>query len=145
MMMTDSASNSARFQIHNAISELPGLTEGVHAFLEERVPPAAVFAADLVLEELITNVIKYAYPDGADRMIQVEMSIHEGKLAIAIVDDGQPFDPLSAPPAVTEGGIEDRPIGGLGLHMVRSVTDHFAYCRRDGLNRVDASIPLLPH
>jgi anti-sigma regulatory factor (Ser/Thr protein kinase) len=89
------------------------------------------FAINLVLDEVVINVIKYAYEDDRDHDIHVTLTLDEELLTIEIVDDGRPFDPLALPPPNLNLPIEQRPIGGLGVFLVRSTMDTVRY-RRDG-------------
>jgi len=101
-----------------------------------RVPPGASAVAHLGVEELVSNCIKYAFDDDRAREIAVSVSIADGRLLAQVIDDGQPFDPNHAPTPDLSLPLEQRPIGGLGLHLVRTMADRMTYERRDGLNRV---------
>jgi len=65
------------------------------------------------------------------RRIEVVLSLNAGELTIDFSDDGRPFDPLIAAPPDLDQPLADRPVGGLGLHILRSLVDHARY-RRDG-------------
>jgi serine/threonine-protein kinase RsbW len=86
----------------------------------------------LVLEELFTNVVKYGRAgDAAAKTIGVSLTLKAQELMIEFTDDGPPFDPLLAPSPDLDRPIADRPIGGLGLHILRSLVDQARY-RREG-------------
>ena len=86
----------------------------------------------LILEELFTNVVKYGRAeDAVATTIGVTLALEGGELTIEFNDDGPPFDPLLAPSPDLDRPIADRPIGGLGLHIVRSLV-HAARYRREG-------------
>lgn len=91
---------------------------------------------NLVLEELLVNVVSYAYPPGVAGEIEISMSYdreqHTVKLVIS--DNGQPFDPTKTDSPDTDAPIEERPIGGLGIHLVRSSADEVTYTRTDDKN-----------
>ena len=89
---------------------------------------------NLALEEAVTNVILYAYPKGSDGRVDVEAIISKDKLKFIISDSGQEFDPTAAPEADITLGVEDRPIGGLGIYLVRKIMDSVSYERTDGKN-----------
>jgi anti-sigma regulatory factor (Ser/Thr protein kinase) len=98
--------------------------------------PAGLNRIRLAVEELVVNIIHYAY---LGKTGKVEMECSENKkpkgLKIVIRDGGVPFDPLScAPEAATRLPVEDRNIGGLGIHMVRTVMNEMAYSRESGSN-----------
>ena len=91
---------------------------------------------NLVLEELGLNVMDYGYDDGIHEF-EIVLTSEPDTLTIEIIDDGRPFDPLSdTPPPVLEGSIEDRPIGGLGVHLVRELMDELHYRREQGRNHL---------
>ena len=91
---------------------------------------------NLVLEELFTNIINYAYRDDGDHEVQLCIRVESGKMLIEIEDDGVPFDPLSAAPPCLEADIEDREVGGLGVFFARKFADQIHYERTGGKNRV---------
>lgn len=93
---------------------------------------------NLSLDELVTNVISYGYDD--DKAHEIHISLRErddGALVVEIVDDGAPFDPFTeATEPNVHAVLEQRPIGGLGVYLVKSLIDHVHYERRDGHNRI---------
>lgn len=98
--------------------------------------PNLVFRANLVLEELLVNIIKYGQSDGI-KGFDITLTSEPDRLTIEVVDEGKPFDPVKdAPPPVLTGSLEDRPVGGLGLHLVRSLVDELSYKRERGKNHV---------
>ncbi len=126
-------------EIGNDFAALRPASERLREFLAEcRAPEAAAFLADLVIEELVTNTIKYGYADRAPHCIHVGVDFTAERLAIEIRDDGQAFDPLAlAAPDITLAA-EERDIGGLGIHLVRQMTDSLTYERRGIWNVVRA-------
>ena len=84
---------------------------------------------------MVTNCIKYAYDDAGEHTVEIVLSVADHAMTILVVDDGRPFDPLAAPSPDLSLPIEDRPIGGLGLHLLRQLADDVRYERRDGANR----------
>jgi anti-sigma regulatory factor (Ser/Thr protein kinase) len=91
---------------------------------------------NLVLEELFTNIINYAYRDDGDHEVFLRIRIEPGEMHIEIEDDGIPFDPLSANPPCLEADIENREVGGLGVFFARKFADDIVYERVDGKNLV---------
>jgi serine/threonine-protein kinase RsbW len=81
----------------------------------------------LAMEELITNTISYGYGDDGAHIIKVEIANHDNRLAIDIVDDAALFDPRGRESETLEGGLEDRQIGGLGLHLLSYLCDEIDY------------------
>jgi serine/threonine-protein kinase RsbW len=93
-----------------------------------------LMAINLVLDELVTNTIDYGYDDAATGEIRVTLAVEGNTLTIEVEDDGREFNPLAAPPPDLTLALEDRPVGGLGIHIVRTVMDAVDYQRRDGHN-----------
>ena len=89
----------------------------------------------LAIEELVTNCIKYGYQDANGHTIDFLLSVDEGVLSLEVVDDGNPFNPLTLRVPICRSPGK-RPIGGLGLHLLRELADEMRYERRDGTNRL---------
>ena len=120
----------------NRPEEKPRLLRALEAFAaEHRLPAKVLQAADLVLEEHVTNVLQYAYADTALHEIRVRLSCDEGALHVEVEDDGRAFNPLEAPPVDTSIPMEERPIGGLGIHLMRRFMDGLDY-RREGARNI---------
>ena len=90
----------------------------------------------VALDEILSNVIKYAWTDGEKHKLRVSINVRDDGVEVIILDDGKPFDPRSvAPPQPLEAGRRPRP-GGLGIHMVKQLVDSYDYKRLDGHNQV---------
>ena len=89
---------------------------------------------NLALEEAVTNVILYAYPEGSYGSVELSAACSYGVLIFVLTDSGQPFDPTAAPEADTHSSLQDRPVGGLGIHILRQIMDSVQYERRGGKN-----------
>lgn len=126
-----------KVRLANQLSEIEPLAEAVEAFCEEHgVPPQSVFHLNLVLDELITNIVSYGYDDEDPHEIEVRLELSGDRLTAEVVDDGRPFDPLSAPPPDLDASLEDRAIGGLGVHFLRTLMQDVEYRRNGGLNQI---------
>jgi serine/threonine-protein kinase RsbW len=90
----------------------------------------------LVLEELLVNTVRHGYPDGRDGNIDIHLEIREDAVRLELRDDAAPFDPLQHEAPDLPGDIADREIGGLGLHLARSIASEFEYARDAHGNRV---------
>lgn len=95
--------------------------------------PQDLYRVDLAAEEILTNVIKYAYPHGGGR-VEVACGLQGSAFVMEFRDQGTPFDPLSAGDPPLSEDIHERPVGGLGIHLVRQVMDQVAYQRQDQTN-----------
>ncbi len=89
---------------------------------------------ELVLEELLVNVFSYAYPEGTPGEVTLYCETRDGNLVFAIEDQGEPFDPLQRGTVDTSLDIDERQIGGLGIHLVKNMVDSISYERQGSLN-----------
>ncbi len=123
--------------IKNDVSEMAALEPFVEQVSETyKIDPATCFQLQLALDESLTNSVLYAYPDQKDMPITLEADLveEEGqrKLSFCLIDQGIPFDPLAQAPDVDiTMPVEDRPIGGLGIFLVKQMMDEIFY-KRDG-------------
>ena len=120
----------------NDRSEVERLSRLVDAFGEAQgLQPDAIFSVNLALDEVVTNIIRYAHADdGRKHPIVVRLTLEPGVLTAEVEDDGRAFNPLEAPAPDLHASIEERPVGGLGIHLVRSVMSSVEYRREDGRN-----------
>jgi anti-sigma regulatory factor (Ser/Thr protein kinase) len=103
---------------------------------DHRLSDDDIFAMNLALDELVMNIINHAYEDDRAHEIRVRLEIDGRVCRISVEDDGRPFNPLDVPPPNLDLPIEERPIGGLGLHLVRAMVSTFEYRREGSVNRV---------
>ncbi len=118
-------------------SDLPRIQSAIGEFSREQDwPPDIEFQVDLVLEELILNAVHHG-SEGGRGEISIELISDAEAVIIDIIDDGRPFDPLTdAPEPDTDSGIEDRAVGGLGIHLVRTMMDDVTYRREENKNHM---------
>ena len=114
------------------VSLLSGFVDRIRK--ENDLAPALAARIHLALEEAVSNVIMYAYPEGTAGNMVLDAVRDGNRLRFTLVDRGKAFDPTAAPEANLSASLEDRPIGGLGIHLVRSIMDSIRYERRDGKN-----------
>ncbi len=126
------------------LGELTRLAEAVEDFGGANdLPPGAVFKLNLCFDELITNAICYGFDALEQAALSVALAIRDGAVVAEIRDNGRPFDPFTeAPEADTTLRVEERPVGGLGVLLVRESMDDFSYERRDGFNVVTLRLKL---
>jgi anti-sigma regulatory factor (Ser/Thr protein kinase) len=92
---------------------------------------------NLALEEWVANVIGYAYPKGMRGHVEVTADVTDDVLTLVIKDHGTPFDPTQYKEIDVDAGLDERAIGGLGIHLINSIMDTVAYERTvDGYNRL---------
>lgn len=121
--------------LHNDIKQIPQLAH----FMDKvsalaNLNKSTEMALNLALEEAVSNVILYAYPPGADGLVDIDAIIGADALTFILTDSGKAFDPTAAPEADTTLSVEERPIGGLGIFLVRNIMDDVHYERTDGKN-----------
>ena len=130
-------SNMQTVTIETRLDELTRLTEAVENLGEqENWSLALVGKVNLVLEELAINTINHGHDEGLHE-ITVTFNSTDEALTIDVVDDGKPFDPLhDAPIPDVNAPIHERPIGGLGVYLVRKLMDELTYRREEGRNHL---------
>jgi anti-sigma regulatory factor (Ser/Thr protein kinase) len=99
-------------------------------------PDEATFKLKLVLEEILMNVISHGGDSSHKPHITLHLSQQKELVSMEISDDGIAYDPLTAPPPDLESDLDDRPIGGLGVHLVRALMDSVSYRFVGGRNRL---------
>jgi len=129
---------NAAFWVRGVDADLPRLIEFAEKFASGCGLPEPERARLLIiLEELFTNVIRYGYPDGASAgRIEVALAAQPGRIEIDFSDDGAPFDPLAERSPEIDLPSAERPVGGLGLHILRSLVHEARYRRARGRNRL---------
>lgn len=90
----------------------------------------------MALDEVLTNVVLYAYPEDRRGTVGINLSRDGNTITAQIVDHGKPFDPTAHPTPDTTLPIEQRPIGGLGIHLVRNLVTSLRYFREQGANHL---------
>ena len=119
----------------NDLNSLPKLNEFVDDIAEKlSIDPSQEMKMNLALEEAVVNVIDYAYPEGTQGDINIEAKANDLRLKFIITDSGTPFDPTAQKEMDTTLSAEERPIGGLGIHLVRQIMDSINYERVNDKN-----------
>lgn len=122
-----------RLSLHNDSADFDRLTEFATEFSHQhKLPDEERARLLIILDELFTNVVNYGYESAAgEGQIDVALSLQAGRLIIEFVDDGRPFDPLTSAPPDLDLPTDERPIGGVGIAIVRALVDEIGY-RWDG-------------
>lgn len=130
-----------RCVIANDVDALCRALESLDAFLEGHGDSGeTAFTVRLLVEEIVTNVIKYAYEDAGAHQITIELRLTPDRAVLRVTDDGKEFDPLAAPAPDLELPLEERKVGGVGIHLVRTLAEHLEYSRSGGKNVITATI-----
>ena len=123
------------FQLKNNLSELEMLEEKLDQFSKQLGLTKKCFCEiNLVLEELFTNIISYGYTDDTEHWITVTLSHDKGTIIMRIEDDGVPFNPADKTDPDLECALEERKIGGLGIHLIKKIMDDMVHQRCEGKN-----------
>lgn len=123
--------------IPNRLEEIDTVNRAFDEFAAERGLSERVRRSmKLVFDDLLNNVMSYAYEDEADHEIQVHVELSSDRLAVRISDDGRPFNPFGRTAPDTALTLEQREIGGLGIHLVQNLMDEASYTRRTDRNVV---------
>jgi len=112
-----------------ALARIEGALE---AFAEQHgLAPKAAYGLSLVVEELVTNIVKYGYGDGAPGPVWLAVRLEDGSIVGTLTDAGIAFDPTGMDTPDVDAEMDERHVGGLGVHLVRTLAEEFAY-HRDG-------------
>ncbi len=127
-----------KIQIEPRISAFPEIVKQVEMFCtENEVPMALSFKINLVIEEVVTNSITHANYGGRTPDINLTVEWENDQFEVTIEDNAEPFDPLTEVPLPNlKTGVSERPVGGLGVHLVRSMVDETNYERAGDRNKI---------
>ena len=124
-----------RLTLPNDIETIPQLNEFIDGFCEQRdIDNDITMSLNLAIEEAVVNVMNYAYPEGTVGYVDIEAEADDDFVTFVISDTGKPFDPTQKDEVNTELSVEERPIGGLGIHLVRRMMDEISYRYADHRN-----------
>lgn len=116
--------------IKNNISELTSLAPFVEQLAEAYdIAPDMTFKINLALDEAMANVVSYAYPEGIEGEISLTADKEDGILVLQITDEGSPFDPTKGGDVDITLSAENRPVGGLGIFLIKQMMDTVDYQR----------------
>ncbi len=129
-------SGNKRIILESGQSSLLELEEAVDDFAAEQTwPPKLLFQLKLMLEEVVLNVINHGYGGETGRSLDIEIDSSADTVTIVVSDTARPYNPLVEAPEPDLGSdIEDRLVGGLGVHMVRTIADEVSYARNGDRN-----------
>jgi len=122
-------------RIGQGTRELVRGLEALSALLDAGgVGPRARFQAELVFEEIVTNVIRYGYDDQELHLVEVAVRVDDDDVVMVVSDDGKPFDPLERASPELPNSLAEAHVGGLGIMLVRKAAREITYQRRDARN-----------
>jgi serine/threonine-protein kinase RsbW len=122
--------------IANELDELQKINAAIEELAEEENwSPDVTFQIGLAVEELGVNIVNYGHDDDKAHEIKIVISSEDEAITIEVEDDGHAFNPLSDAPAPDlDAEVEDRTVGGLGIHLVRTMMDEVHYQRQQNKN-----------
>ncbi|MCB0643505.1 MAG: ATP-binding protein [Phaeodactylibacter sp.] len=117
-----------QLQVRNELTELPRVQRRLHDFFEQQQLSAAVrYALELSVEELLTNLIHHGYRGEGRAAIRLQIERQDQQVELILKDDAPAFNPLEIPPPNLSSPLSERPVGGLGLHLIRELMDEIDY------------------
>jgi anti-sigma regulatory factor (Ser/Thr protein kinase) len=121
--------------IRNDVADLESVSKAMEQIgAKHGVPDMSLFQLQVALDEMVSNVIKYAWPDPGAHKIEIRITVGGDGIEVEIIDDGRMFNPLAAPePEKPLPGQRPRP-GGVGVHMTKQLVDRIGYARSGNCN-----------
>ena len=125
--------NKKIIKVRNDLSQLSVIVENLEILSGEwNLNTEVLFNINLAIEEIFTNIVFYAFDDNNEHQIELRISRQNNSVKIEIEDDGKEFNPLDKPePEHIDKPLEEREVGGLGIHFVKTIMDKVEY-KRDG-------------
>jgi serine/threonine-protein kinase RsbW len=131
----------ADFSLGNDLAEIDRFNTLLDEFAAAAdLPGETVRRLQLVAEEIITNIVSYSFPDDGPHRIDVSLERVEQYVTMGFEDDGVAFDPLAQQPPDFSLALQDWSAGGLGVHLVKSLTSHAVYARIDDRNLFEVKV-----
>ncbi|MDR2158005.1 MAG: ATP-binding protein [Holosporaceae bacterium] len=130
-------------KIKNSISEIGRICDSVKRFcFKNDISTKKCHDITLILDEIVTNIIKYAYTDKKEHQITLSIQKKKECVSIKLTDDGIHFDPLSQITPDVTSSIEKRQIGGLGIFIAKQLSDAIAYSRINEKNQLQIIVSI---
>ena len=134
-----------RVSLSPRLSAVRSLAQMVEEFGDaNKLPDQQIYMINLALDELITNTVSYGLRGVARPRIEVGLQVHDSWLVLSIVDNGEKFDPTENTNPDVSSPVDERPIGGLGLHLIKTFADRVRYEYSGGKNRLTLEHDLTP-
>ena len=125
----------SHFEVPAELASIGVIQSRVEELAEPVLDPGSLFKLSMAIEEVVTNIVAHGHTDGT--MIGVSISIADGQATVEIEDHGVAFDPFhDAPRPHTDAALEDRAVGGLGIHLVREMMSETSYRRLADRNHI---------
>ncbi len=136
-------------ELHVSLSPRLSAVRSLAQMVEEfgdanKLPDQQIYMINLALDELITNTVSYGLRGVARPRIEITLQVGETSLVLTMEDNGQPFDPTANPDPDLSSAVDERPVGGLGLHLIKTFADRVNYEYVNGKNRLTLEHDLTP-
>jgi anti-sigma regulatory factor (Ser/Thr protein kinase) len=134
-----------RVSLSPRLSAVRSLAQMVEEFGDaNKLPDQQIYMINLALDELITNMVSYGLRGVARPKIEVALRITDTMLVLSMEDNGQQFDPTDNTEPDLSSAVDERPIGGLGLHLIKAFADRVKYEYAAGKNKLTLEHDLTP-
>ncbi|MXZ54801.1 MAG: ATP-binding protein [Gammaproteobacteria bacterium] len=129
---------TCRIQLENRLEEFQRFESAFMDFARfQNLNDEVIYAIQLSVDELFTNIVSYGYDDSETHIVKFVIDVTQEEVRIEIVDDAKPFNPLDDAPDVNlDLSVEERKIGGVGIHLVKSLMSEVTYVRDGDYNRL---------
>ncbi len=126
-----------KLDVVNDLESIDAVNAAFNALAADcKIPDAARRTFNIAFDELINNIVSYGFEDSAEHRILVDVALADGVLEATVSDDGTPFDPFAMETPDIDADLDERRIGGLGVHLVRTMMDEVSYTRTNDRNVV---------
>jgi serine/threonine-protein kinase RsbW len=133
--------NELRVSLAPELSDIGNLFRMIETFGEANdLPEPKVYVVNLMLDELVTNLVMHGNSNGETLTADIRLQLGKGGITLTVADDGQPFDPTAAETPDVNAALEDRQVGKLGLHFVKSLADEVSYRLENGWNLLTINV-----
>ena len=123
--------------LKNDVSELDRVMALVSDLCQRNsIPPEIEYDLNLAVDEMVTNVARYAYPGGGEHLFTLQITLNNHEFVARFEDDGVEFNPTKHPLPDLDAPLEKRKEGGLGIYLVRQIMSSVEYERMAGKNVV---------
>ena len=129
---------TCRIQLENRLEEFQRFESAFTDFARsQHFSDEVIYAIQLSVDELFTNIVSYGYDDSQTHTVKFVINVTQDEVQIEIIDDAKPFNPLDDAPDVNlDLSVEERKIGGVGIHLVKSLMTEVSYVRDGKFNRL---------
>ena len=123
--------------IDNKLEHIKRVADQFNSFARaQNLPDKLRQGIQNVLDDLLNNVVSYAYPEPGQHEIRITAEVATRKLTVTVQDDGIPFNPFETTAPDTNLPLEERQVGGLGIHLVKKLMDKIDYEHVDGRSTI---------